>query len=214
MKKGKYSNGRARKPVALVLALVLVLGIAIGGTIAWLTDTTDDVVNTFTTSNVDIELTETKKDFQMVPGCTIEKDPIVTVQKGSEDAWVFIEVKEEGGNVTVDGKTYSFTDFITYAIDKNWTKLEGVTGVNNVYYAKYDNRDDVDISIKVLGYNDNEGNFVNNKVLVEDTVTKEMMDALTEETYPKLTFTAYACQYMKDNTTPFTPAEAWDNVKP
>lgn len=193
MKKGKYSNGRARKPVALLLALVLVLGIAIGGTIAWLTDTTDDVVNTFTTSDVDIELTETKKDFQMVPGHTIEKDPIVTVLKKSEDAWVFVKVDE----------SENLKNYINYEIDaNNWKPLEGVDGV---YYTKYESRDDVDISIKVLK---------DNKVTVNADVTKSDMDGLTDATYPKLTFTAYACQYMKDNTTPFTAAEAWNNVKP
>ena len=191
MKKGKYSNGRARKPVALLLALVLVLGIAIGGTIAWLTDTTDDVVNTFTTSDVDIELTETKKDFQMVPGHTIEKDPIVTVLKKSEDAWVFVKVD----------KSENLKNYINYEIDaNNWKPLEGVDGV---YYTKYESRDDVNISIKVLK---------DNKVTVNADVTKSDMDGLTDATYPKLTFTAYACQYMKNNDEAFKPLEAWNNV--
>ena len=46
MKKGKYASNRSTKPVALLLAMVLVLGIAIGGTIAWLTDSTGTVTNT------------------------------------------------------------------------------------------------------------------------------------------------------------------------
>lgn len=191
MKKGKYSNGRVRKPVALLLALVLVLGVVIGGTIAWLTDTTGEVKNTFTTSDVDIDLKETKTDFQMVPGCTIEKDPIVTVLKESEDAWVFVKVDESA----------NLDNFITYEVDtNNWKPLEGVEGV---YYTKYESRDDVDISIKVLK---------DNKVTVKDTVTKGDMDALTAETYPKLSFTAYACQYMKNNDEAFKPIDAWNNV--
>ena len=64
-----------KKTIALVLACVICVGIGIGGTLAWLTATTDDVTNTFTTSDINITLAETKTDFKMVPGCTIEKDP-------------------------------------------------------------------------------------------------------------------------------------------
>ena len=41
-----------------VVALVLVLCCAVGGTLAWLTDTTDPVTNTFTVGDIDIDLTE------------------------------------------------------------------------------------------------------------------------------------------------------------
>ena len=64
-----------KKTVALLLALTLVLGVVAGGTIAWLTDTTTPVKNTFTTSDITVNLEETKgtnitdgKSFQMVPG--------------------------------------------------------------------------------------------------------------------------------------------------
>ncbi len=56
----------------------------------------------------------------------------------------------------------------------------------------------------MIGY-DNDGEFVANKVLVNDTVTKEMMDALTEVTLPTLTFTAYAIQQANIDTA----AAAW-----
>lgn len=180
------------RPIALMLALVLLVGAVVGGTIAWLTDKTDDVQNTFTTSDINITLTETKSDFKMIPGYTIEKDPVVTVEKGSEDAWIFIKVE----------KSDNLDSFITYKVDpNNWTELE--TGV---YYTKYESRNDVDIAIKVLE---------EQKVTVKDTVTKEMMNDLEkqEAVQPTLTFTAYACQYWKDNDTPFTPAEAWANAK-
>ena len=37
-----------KKTVALLLSLVLVFGVVAGGTLAWLTQKTDSVVNTFT----------------------------------------------------------------------------------------------------------------------------------------------------------------------
>ena len=39
-----------KKTLALLLALVLLAGGVIGGTLAWLTDKTDPVKNTFTTA--------------------------------------------------------------------------------------------------------------------------------------------------------------------
>ena len=41
-----------------------------------------------------------------------------------------------------------------------------------------------------------------------------MMKALngSSASYPTLTVTAYASQYMKNNNEHFTPAEAWANV--
>ena len=47
------------------------------------------------------------------------------------------------------------------------------------------------------------------QVLTKPEVTEEMMEALTEETYPKLNITAYAVQLYKSNTVKFSPAEAW-----
>ena len=58
MKRGNHSKSRFPKALALVLAVVLLVGAAIGGTVAWLTDKTGDVVNTFTVGNIDIELAE------------------------------------------------------------------------------------------------------------------------------------------------------------
>ena len=51
-----------KRTLALLVALVLVVGCIIGGTLAWLTAKTDAVVNTFTTSDIDVTLTETEEE--------------------------------------------------------------------------------------------------------------------------------------------------------
>ena len=56
------------------LAVVLVLCCAVGGTLAWLTQKTDAVVNTFTVGDINITLTETEREYKMVPGNTIDKE--------------------------------------------------------------------------------------------------------------------------------------------
>ena len=72
---------RARKSLGrkalVVLSLMMVLAVAaVGGTLAWLTDSTQEVKNTFTTSDIDITLAETTgTSYKMVPGFTITKDP-------------------------------------------------------------------------------------------------------------------------------------------
>ena len=81
----------------LMLALVLVLGCAVGGTVAWLVAKTDPVVNTFTYGDINITLTETTgDDYKIIPGVDIGKDPKVTVKAGSEACWLFVKVEEEG----------------------------------------------------------------------------------------------------------------------
>ena len=219
MKNGKFAKrgSMVKKTLVLALAVVMLVGISVGGTIAWLTSKTPEIKNTFTTSDINITLTEEaggqNKEFQMIPGWTIDKDPVVTVKAESEDCWLFIKVTEAGGNVTVDGQTYGFDDFIDYGIDpNNWEQLKDKDGtdVAGVYVYKWCHKKaDGDSQIKVLGYQNGE-EFIPNKVLVKDTVTKEMMDAL-DGNNPTLTFTAYASQYWQDNDTPFTAYEAWEN---
>jgi predicted ribosomally synthesized peptide with SipW-like signal peptide len=178
-----------KKTFVMLLALVLVFGIAVGGTLALLTAKTEEVKNTFTPSTINIKLEETKptdKTAKMLPGATIEKDPKATVLTGSEDCWLFVEVT----------KSANFDYFMTFEIADGWTLVEGTT---NVYGRKVAVAD-MGTAYSVLK---------NDRVTVKDTVTKEDLDALTDATYPTLTFKAYAVQLM-NGTTEFTAAEAWE----
>lgn len=180
-------RGFSTKAFVLVLALVLALGCVIGGTIAWLTAKTDSVVNTFTVGDISITLTETGAEnnansYKMVPGCTIDKDPVVTVEAGSEDCWLFVKIEEAN----------DLDSFISYTVDSGWTALPGQTGV---YYREV-GATTTDTEFAVL---------TGNQVTVKDDVTKEKMEALTPAAYPTLTFTAYAVQ--KDKVA--TAADAW-----
>lgn len=178
-----------KKTLTLLVALVLVVGCIVGGTLAWLTAKSDPVVNTFTTSDIDITLEETTgADYEMIPGWTIEKDPKVTVVEGSEDCYLFVKLE----------KSAKFDQYLTYAVAEGWTKLENVDGV----YYRIVKTNDMGTEFSVLK---------DNQVTVKGNVTKEMMKAAETER-PTLTVTAYASQLYKNNTETFTPAEAWDNV--
>lgn len=186
---GKYETRKRRsvssRTFIMLLAVTLLIGCAIGGTVAWLTDKTTAVTNTFTYGDINITLAETTgNDYKIIPGVNIEKDPKVTVKKDSEACWLFVKVEEEG--TFVAGK-------VTYSIADGWTALTGQTGV---YYREVDaTTADTDFAV-----------LKDNKVTVSDTLTKEDIKSIT--TNPTLTFTAYAVQ--KDGIS--TAADAWAKV--
>ena len=175
-----------KKTLALVLALTLLVAGVVGGTLAWLTDRTAEVKNTFTVGDINIGLTETTADYKMVPGNTIAKDPTVTVKANSEACWLFVKVTE----------STDLKDFITYAIAEGWTALPDVNGV---YYRE----------VPASAAGQTFSVLAGNAVTVKDTVTKEMLET-AKTSAPTLTFKAYAVQ--KDNVT--SASDAWAKVNP
>ena len=184
-----------KKGLALVLALTLLVVCVVAGTLAWLTAKSDVVTNTFTTSDIKVELKETTgTEYKMIPGYTISKDPKATVLAGSEECFLFVKLD----------KSANFDTYLEYVIADGWTKLDGVT--DTVYYRVVDGTtNQIGTPYSVLK---------DDQVTVKGEVTKAMMDGLTTETLPKLTVTAYASQLHKNATTEFTAAEAWANVNP
>ena len=90
-----------------IISVVLVMALAIGGVLAYLTSTAQ-VTNTFTVGDVDITLdeaitddegkavdpddpeqrTEEGNEYHLIPGQEYDKDPTVTVKEGSEESYV------------------------------------------------------------------------------------------------------------------------------
>lgn len=182
-----HANRRSvsSKAFAAVLALVLVLGCALGGTVAWLVAESGPVTNTFTYGDINIALTETTgEDYKIIPGVDIAKDPKVTVKANSEACWLFVKVDEVGTFVA---------DRVTYSVADGWTALTGQPGV---YYREV-GAVTADTDFYVLK---------DNVVKVSDTLTKE--DIKDIPTGPTLTFTAYAVQ--KDGIA--DAATAWSKI--
>lgn len=195
-----------KKKIALaVAALVLVLCVAVGGTIAWLISTSAPVKNTFTVGDIEIDLWEhpvqsdgytldstasvvtAVDNYVMIPGRVLEKDPTVTVKKDSEACWLFVKVEE----------SENFDDFMAYQMAEDWTQLKDASNedVDGVFYQELD-ATAADTDYKILA---------DDQVLVNDTVTKQALNSLSSNTYPSLTFTAYAIQ--KESFT--TVFDAW-----
>ena len=182
-----------KKGLALVLALTLLVVGVVAGTLAWLTAKSDVVTNTFTTSNIKVELKETTgPEYKMIPGYTISKDPTATVLAGSEECFLFVKLE----------KSTNFDTYLEYVIADGWTKLEGVA--DTVYYREVKTAD-IGKAYSVLK---------NNQVTVKDSVTKEQMNALDAAgaEKPTLKITAYASQLHKNANEKFSASDAWNNI--
>lgn len=204
MKKFRELSG---KLVVAMLAVTLLIGCAIGGTVAWLTDKTDAVTNTFTYGDINIDLWEHAYDattnalgtskvtkvenYKIIPGVDLPKDPTVTVKANSEACWLFVKVEKSGTFVT---------DKVTYSIDDTvWTQLDNVAGV---YYKKIDTLTASETDYNILK---------DKKVTVSQGLTKNEINSIKEgQKNPTLTFKAYAVQLDAAKTA----AEAWAIANP
>lgn len=196
MKKFRELSG---KLVVAMLAVTLLIGCAIGGTVAWLTAKTDPVVNTFTYGDINITLDETTgSSYKIIPGVDIKKDPKVTVEADSEACYLFVKIKEE------NWPTFTEADGIkkvSYDIATGWEPLADQAGV---YYREVDaTTANAGVSYYILK---GDMTYPNGVVTVSENLTKNEVNGIT--TQPKLTFTAYAVQ--KDGIS--TAADAWAKV--
>ena len=188
-------RGISTKALVALLALVLVIGCSLGGTLAWLTDKTDVVTNTFTVGDINITLKETERTYMIIPGVNIPKDPKVTVEANSEACWLFVKVDEVNWpdfTETSGGRKVNYT----IDIDGGWKTLPTVPGV---YYRE-------------VGASGNAQEFPvlkGNTVTVSENLTKSEVNQV-KNNHPTLTITAYAVQ--KEGVD--TPEAAWAIANP
>lgn len=112
-----------RKGLLAASALVLVAVISVGATLAYLTASTREVVNTFTAGEgIDIEIQEPsyKGDKTYTPGTTFDKDPEVK-NTSTGDSPVYIVASLE---YQIDGVSVSYATFTAAANEKHATILK------------------------------------------------------------------------------------------
>jgi len=163
-----------KKTIALLLVLMLVFGVTCGGTIAYLTSTTDTITNTFTVGKVTITLDEievdeygvaaegavripnkdskkTGNEYKLIPGHTYTKDPTIHVDADSEKCWLFVKV--------VDGiaEIQDATTVAAQMATNGWSEVSGETNVyvynkiaepgeNAPIFANFKIKNDADVS--------------------------------------------------------------------
>lgn len=232
-----------KRTVAVLCAVAIVIGVAIGGTMALLQHSAA-VVNTFTAGTIAISLSETKdgepvpaNDYVMVPGETLTKDPKVTVAKDSESCYLFVKVKEINFNGLRNPINWEEIKSPTNNGVGGWTAIS-VDGDGNpkkgagddgyVFYRIFDSKDPDGTHEEIMTLVDGKQtkvdgytyNFLkDNQVTVSAELTKaDMTDyGKNEKDFPKLEFTAYAIQrdWLKDQggNEITQPAQIWNIVQ-
>lgn len=141
--------------IMMLVSMSLVAVIGVGATLAYLSDSTKALENTFVVgSDINIDLAETALDGTTViiadaattaplgvqykdlqPGDTIAKDPYVIVKKDSTDCYVFVSVKglDNLESIDTDGISGLPSDFSIVDIDNaNWEKVRDLDTAPNV----------------------------------------------------------------------------------
>ena len=191
-----------QKTAMTVMSVIVVLALAIGGTLAYLT-ATDTETNEFGKNTVTIDLSETAGKYEIVPGLEQTKDPVVS---GSVtlSSYVFLEVDNETGGL------------VTFDIDSGWEELTSASSGNKKVYCR-------EVTVDTLGTETPYEFHVlaGDKVTYDSSITNEQMNSAASPLL--LTFTSYVVQQYKsgsvdangqiaDGTETFTRAEAWELV--
>ena len=175
------------KALAVLVAVVLLIGCAVGGTVAWLVAKGGTIENTFTVGNIKVSLYETSRTYHIVPGKNIAKDPRALVEADSEECYLFVKVVEKNWpTFTEEDRT---TRKVDYKLAEGWIELE-----DGVYYREVSKSTENQV-FQILK---------DDQVTVSENLTKRDLD--TVNTQPKLTFTVYAVQKEGVNSA----SDAWN----
>ena len=115
----RKKSGRSRRPLLLLASLVLLLALAVGGTVAWLNSSSGPVTNTMSPGQVPITINETiNETFN-----GITKSGVTVTNTGNIDAYIRVAIVanavDENGNI-IAGTAPSYT-----VNETNWQYLDG-----------------------------------------------------------------------------------------
>ena len=182
-----------KKTLTIALSMVLVAAIAVTGTLAFLTDDSEVLINKFKFGNTEVEIAEPTWDaalgeeeaMKVVPGQTVAKDPTVTV-KGTEEVYVYAYVN----NALADYVTIGAID------DAKWTPVVGLDGL----YRYNDTVTPAADGTKL--------DPLFETVTISETVTQKMLEENNPFTNGTITVQAYVHQAKELGDTPVATADA------
>ena len=205
------------KALLLTLCAVLLVAASVLGTMAYLTSQ-DTVTNTFTVGSVAIKLDEAKANpdgslvpnaervkansYKLIPGHTYNKDPMVTVLKGSESSYIKMTVTftkaaqldeifaPNGADMTRIFNGYDRTNWIAKGNTENPADN---TRTYEFWYKEAVAAPDADVALDALF----------DSITVPGSITNDQLKAIEGMT---ITVNAYAIQ--ADGFT--NAAEAWE----
>ena len=171
--------------VFVMLALTMVVGCAVDGTVAWLVSKSEPSVSTFTLGDINIELAEEpgseSQPLKIIPGVEIKRSLKAKVFPGSEACWLFVKVEGTNWSHFPDANGTAKVSYSVAGGTNDWKALDNYPGV---YYREVSAGD----AQTGVVYD------VNCNVTVSEELTKAEVDSIASGTQPKLSFTAYAVQ--------------------
>lgn len=185
--------------VFVMLALTMVVGCAVDGTVAWLVSESKSSVSTFTLGDINIKLTgeSESQPLKIIPGVEIKRSLKVTVEPNSEACWLFVKVEGTNWSHFPDANGTAKVSYSVAGGTDDWKALEGNPGV---YYREVSAGD----AQTGVVYD------VNCNVTVSQMLTKAEVNSIASGTQPQLSFTAYAVQrYSFEDA-----AKAWEAANP
>lgn len=149
-----------KKIIVFTVAMVLLLGVTIGATFAYLQDISNTVTNTFTYGNVNITLDEadvdkygvevsgadrvTTNEYKLIPAQTYVKDPTVHLAAASEESYLFVKITSTVDDYLIDTDTADNKTLATQMTANGWVLLstlngaDTLTGIDNVWVYQGD----------------------------------------------------------------------------
>ena len=140
-----------KKIMALVLVIALTATVAVGATVAYLTDR-DSEANVFTVGDVSIKLTEDyAQGATLIPGVKIEKD-VKIENTGKNNAWVWVQIALPA---VLDGGQDASKNVVHFNYSKDstadWTWLKDDSG--NWVIGSYTDANDIAYNVYTVMYN-------------------------------------------------------------
>lgn len=194
-------NRKLRKILLTICSAMLLVCLSVGATVAYLTSSAE-VKNTFTAGKVQIKLDEAKantdgtlvanadrvkaNNYKLLPGHTYNKDPMVTVLKGSESSYIKMNVvvtnSAQLDAIGVDlTKVFVGYDSSNWIYKGNTEDTETNTRTYEFWYKETVAAPDADVALDALF----------DQIVVPSNITNEQLETLAGLT---ITVTAHAIQ--------------------
>ena len=162
-----------KKALLMTLCAVMLVAASVMGTLAYLQDTSEVAKNTFTVGNVQIKLDETDVDlygvkdgdkrvteneYKLIPGHSYIKDPMVTVEAGSEEAYIrmIVTISDMADVKAVFGNDFLPQNFVTGWDPEVWETTGKIIETNDTavyefrYYKTVNTLDDKELELEPL----------------------------------------------------------------
>ncbi len=200
-----------KKGIIMFVALCVLFIGGSGGTLSWLSDMTESFIGNIAVSSLSINFasdttaffasTREESPLYIIPGADIyiNASPVV-VAPDSENCFLFIELDKNVGALP----HFPFEDYFSYQIADGWLSSDDGSLPENVFYRIVKNSS-IEQHFEVIE---------DQKVTVSDSITRNMLDILseTDDSLPSLTISAFAVQYTGDGITPLSVSDAWDII--